>query len=338
MRRGTRVLHSVKPATSSKTPDRYECVMAITCNTCKRTISKKYPGVRCGRCCQSFHSSCAEVRDSEIKLLESNAVAWFCMSCRKLGLNLSGLISDDSDDANAVSPFFTNIILQNLKEDIIKGLSSKFKSVQESADFCSNKITDFELKLNTINNQIKIIETLKQENIELRATTAELSRKVDNLEQYSRLNNVVINNFPERSNENIFSIAKDIANTAGIDFNEEVEYGHRVPHQNRDNRQPRSIVLRFVSRRKKESFLSSAKKCKNLSTTDLKIEGPQHTIYVNDHLTPFNNYLFKKARDSFRQHGYKYIWTRNCKIFVRKSDTTGISNITSEVDISRLLS
>lgn len=97
---------------------------------------------------------------------------------------MSGLISKDSDDNNAVSPFLLNSILQTLKENIIKELSSKLESVEESAAFCLKIIIDFELKLNTINNQIKVIEIYFFLNNELKAITAELSKIIDNLEQY----------------------------------------------------------------------------------------------------------------------------------------------------------
>ena len=51
------------------------------------------------------------------------------------------------------------------------------------------------------------------------------------------------------------------------------------------------------------------------------------------HLTSLNKQLFRDAKVKKRSLGYKYLWIRNGKIFIRKTDTSQAIAITSDEDI-----
>ena len=60
-------------------------------------------------------------------------------------------------------------------------------------------------------------------------------------------------------------------------------------------------------------------------------------VFINHDLTTENQSLYKKTRDFKKQENYKFAWvSHEGKIFLRKSDTSKILNITSEEVLKKL--
>lgn len=60
--------------------------MAITCNVCKKTISKKSAGLQCtGTCGEEFHPRCAGFTIDQYKTLQDDTfgVESKCICCRR---------------------------------------------------------------------------------------------------------------------------------------------------------------------------------------------------------------------------------------------------------------
>ena len=99
---------------------------------------------------------------------------------------------------------------------------------------------------------------------------------------------------------------------------EDVDIAHRLPK--RKNNTPPAIVLKFVRRSVKFDFM---KKWKQASPTVASFGGTgSDRVYVSDHLATRTKELFFEARKLKKTCGYKYVWTRDSKIFVRKTDTS----------------
>ena len=56
----------------------------------------------------------------------------------------------------------------------------------------------------------------------------------------------------------------------------------------------------------------------------MKIEGLSDNLYINEHLTLSNKILYKEVRAAAKAKNYKFFWTKNGSIFVRKSDTSRV--------------
>lgn len=54
------------------------------------------------------------------------------------------------------------------------------------------------------------------------------------------------------------------------------------------------------------------------TTAGLGVDSDTHRFYVNERLTRMNRQLFYKAREEALRTRWKYVWTRDGKIFVRK--------------------
>ena len=102
----------------------------------------------------------------------------------------------------------------------------------------------------------------------------------------------------------------------------------RVASFNKDNKRPRAIVVKLCSTRRRDEIYSAvARYNKNhannkLNTSLLGMGGDSSLIYVSEHLSPLNKSLHYAARQKATQLGFKFIWVRNGRIFMRKNETS----------------
>ena len=89
--------------------------------------------------------------------------------------------------------------------------------------------------------------------------------------------------------------------------------------------------MKFLSRRTRNQFFSNRNKLKGKTAKDIKFNGCDNKIYVNESLTRHNGNIFRATRNQLRPKGYKYIWTVNGVTMARandKSETIAIKSIT----------
>lgn len=56
-------------------------------------------------------------------------------------------------------------------------------------------------------------------------------------------------------------------------------------------------------------------------------------IYINEHLTLENLQIFLEAKKKGKENNSKFIWTKDCKIFMRKSEKSKTKIIKNKKDI-----
>ncbi|KAJ8937221.1 hypothetical protein NQ318_005925 [Aromia moschata] len=266
---------------------------------------------------------------------------WKCQIC--LGSSCSTVSDEDMVNDN-VSPNISSDRITNFMSDVKSQLESLRKAqdkLVDSVTFCSDKVTDFEASLKQISDNMKIIENLKQSNENLKQQVCKLTSKVNELEQYSRLNNIEIQGVPVKNNENVLNIVENITKFLNVKIDPtQVEYAHRVQSQKRDNtNNVKNIIVRFTSRKLKDEVLSAVKTKRQaigLTSPGLKIEGVSQRLFLNEHLTSENKLLFKEARDAAKTKKYKYVWVKNCNIYVRKTDDSRVKSIRSLDDVNSI--
>ena len=157
---------------------------------------------------------------------------------------------------------FTNI--QNDKLDkltnITQNLESKLNGIQQ-------KMVEDENKLNQLE------EEKKQLRDEMVQKTNMLVFQLDRQEQYIR-ENILTYGIEENKEDNddgekvLFRLADELQ----IDLEDnEIQRVHRLGQKRRNNENPRPIIARFVSYKKRNEFLTNKRDLKN-------IDGKQHTM------------------------------------------------------------
>lgn len=218
--------------------------------------------------------------------------------------------------------------ITNSKKELVQENKEEFKALQqelESLKKSMSVISDSFDDLRTAH------ATLVTENKELRKQNELLSHQVQELDQYSRLNNLEIRGVPQTQGEDCLKIIQKIGDKIGSSVKvEDIDAVHRVSTRDAGKR---NLIVRFCSRAKRTDFLRKARKAR-LTTGKLGFSGSNDTaIYVNEHLTPLNKKLFAMALEQKKQTRWLYLWTENCVIKARKNADGKVFRIRSESDL-----
>ena len=155
----------------------------------------------------------------------------------------------------------------------------------------------------------------------------ELERRVDDLEQYSRMDDLMISGLAtthktysraaagsgvdeeptldeQESLEN--QVIKFLAGRDMILDPNMISTCHTLPRKE-GNTKP-LIIMRFANRKAKMELLSQTSKLKRTS------------VYLNDHLTKRNAEIARAARILKKQEKIHATWTRSCKIWIKPTE------------------
>ena len=209
------------------------------------------------------------------------------------------------------------------------------------------------VKSQAINNTAEIAQ-IKLENTELRNVNASLNndnnslaeqvnnidslvkrhdKHLNGIEQYLRVNNLEVVGLPVADDPGVsventlLEIFNKIPDLNGVITEDDIDISHVIP----SNRSDKKIVAvcRFVSRKTKIKILEAKKKCRDFKFKD-------EFIFINDHLSPINRHLFALASGKKKQLGYKFLWTKQGSIFMRKDEHAEVILIDDEATLDGL--
>lgn len=225
----------------------------------------------------------------------------------------------------------------------LKDLKSEISEMRESMQSINQQYEEF---TSQHQSSVKTIQDLRNENNDMRSTLATLGNRVNHLEQQARIANIEIQCVPEKKNENLLTIVTDLAKVIQCELKpENIVKCTRVAKFDPAGARPRSVVVQLSSPAVRDKFLASAfaynksinKTEDKLNTTNLGIGGEKRPIYVLEQLSPTNKALHAATRSKAKSKGYKYVWTRYGKIYVRKSDDSDRIWVKDENSLDKLV-
>lgn len=226
-------------------------------------------------------------------------------------------------------------LLDENLDGMIEALSEKLKTKLENIGLGEHvQLSESVTFLSKEYNSMKAKQAeLTASNNELLARNAALEKRVAELEQYSRLNNIEIKGVPVTEGEDCHAILQCMANAVECPVEPtDIDIVHRVPTASK-NQNEKNIIVRFCSREKKNDFLRKARKAK-LCTSNIGFSGKTDVpVFVNEHLTFDNKKLFAKALALKKEHHWKFLWTDNCRIKARKTHDSKVFRIATERDL-----
>ena len=118
----------------------------------------------------------------------------------------------------------------------------------------------------------------------------------------------------------------------------------RIAKINNKNPRPRSIVVRFNSKRSRDNFLAANikfnKKAKSptdkLNSSQLGLGGEKKPVFVAEHLSPAQKSLHAASRVRAKELGYKFVWVRGGRIYMRKTESSEYKLIKNTEELSVL--
>lgn len=203
--------------------------------------------------------------------------------------------------------------------------TEEVEDIKKSLDFLSEEVTTVRVQQKQLLDLLEEVKLLRFQNAEKDRRIAGLERRVDELEQYTRMNDVVITGLQikprsyaravaadsgEPSEQEARSVEQQVASylqSKGIEMaREHIEACHPLPMKNSERP---VIIMRFNNRKSKIALLKQGRKLKGSN------------VFINDHLTKKNADIAKKARYLRKQQKIQHTWVTNCKVFIKLNGT-----------------
>nr|XP_054757345.1 uncharacterized protein LOC129263460 [Lytechinus pictus] len=217
--------------------------------------------------------------------------------------------------------------LQKLNKTLTSQLN-EIKSGQDelrkSAEFFSDKVDELICEMKRLSSENA---SMKKENEDLKAKMTTLEHQVNDLDQYHRRINLEVAGVPEKEGDNV--------REAVLHINDDIDVTHRLG-QRREGGPARSIIVRFTNRRMRDTLYSGRKKLRETSTRQLGSSRDEEKVFLNENLAPAKKSLLKKANDERKKAGYKFLWTGNGTILVRKTPNVPPVAIHREEDLNKI--
>lgn len=230
--------------------------------------------------------------------------------------------------------------LRSMLRDVVSAelrpVREEIREIQKSLSFILEEHTSLKRQLDNTNADNAV---LNERCGTLEVRLAGLERDIIQQQQWARLQNLEIQGVPEETAESLPDVITKLADHIGVPLlPDEIEFVHRVQPRRSISGRPRSIVLRLRQRATKDKLLSAARACRDLSAAVVGVGGAKSGVYVyiNEHLTQLNKTLLRDCKSKARQCSYKFVWTKNCRIYVRKSEKTPPILIASDVDLKKI--
>ena len=216
-------------------------------------------------------------------------------------------------------------------EDDIEEIKKSMKRMAEELTSVRKEVTSVGEKQTELTQLVAEITELKLLVKEKDEKIIDLQSKVEELQQYTRREDVVINglDLKARSYSRVVVTGGHVAEDAQpedlitlemqvisflkskdihLDPNQ-ISACHTLPLKEKGKGKP-AVIMRFVNRKHKADLLRQGKKLKGTN------------VYINDHLTQKNGEIAKQARFLKKQKKIQATWTRECSVFIRLNGDT----------------
>ena len=233
---------------------------------------------------------------------------------------------------------FANKMEKKLEQiwDQMKMQKEEINELQKSQIFISKEYETMKKKMDETKqiekNNSHQLKNIENECEEIKNKLLAKETELDNLEQYGRRENLEFHGVPVQQNENTNKIIQNLLKRINLDINEnEISTSHRL-NSNKENIPP-PIIVRFSKRDTRNKIYANKRKFNAVTNFGIP---EMNNLYINENLTKKRSELLAKTRKAKYEAKYKYLWTKNGNIFVRKSDQAQSLHIKSEQDIAKI--
>jgi hypothetical protein len=311
-------------------------VKMADCSVCKKSSGQLRHKISCSDCKNLCHLNCVNLSKDDVDYLAAEEQIWRCPPCTKLRKrSMSADASGGSDSSSLMTEVLNK--LSEAAEDrkrIEAEINKAFEFVSEQVTEQKNALKDQSAKLSEYLEQI---DSLRLENVNLKKKVAELELRLEDNEQYTRSNTVEIQGIPEKPNEDVYEVVRQVGVALDMTFSRDaIDVCHRLGKRP-DSNHPAGIIVKFVRREVKQTMLEKRRVKRNLNTKDVGFtQTTAEPVYINESLSPAKRRLLAAARAVKKEKNYTYLWVRNGKIFLRKNPGDSVIVITSMEQIAKL--
>ncbi|XP_044757739.1 uncharacterized protein LOC123315900 [Coccinella septempunctata] len=259
-------------------------------------------------------------------------ITWECTECtqNKRRSIVREISSDDEDNPDEDERITIGDIMREMRSNhervtmdmqifrrevtqTLQFLSDSFEELKQENKLIKEKLEGEQKKLNIANARIKVLE-----------------ERMDEIEQASRNRNIILTNVPTQESENTNELVRKIVQTVHVDLSGEEFVSARI------SRKPNApILVKLKTEDTRRKILEKRKTYGTLRMNDCGFQ-QENIVYFNEDLPRYKQELYAKARNFKKEHQYAYVWVKDGKIFIRKTEAARPLHIRSEKDLEHL--
>lgn len=226
-----------------------------------------------------------------------------------------------------------------------KTMEEDIEEIKNSMNFLTEEVTKIAKQQATIVDLMQEIKTLKNIVKERDKTIVEMERRLNDVEQYTRMEDVIISGLKvkQRSYARAAAEGRSEGEDAPLEDQQtletqviqffaskdiEIDPNNLVACHTflrKDRNVIPSIIIRFGNRKHKAELMKQGKKLRGSD------------VYINEHLTKKNAEIAREARLLRKQNKIKSTWTRNCKVLIKlNGDTPETAKVITVRDVKEL--
>lgn len=195
--------------------------------------------------------------------------------------------------------------------------------IKRSLDMLTEEVSVVRQQQKTIMSLVEEVKALRLQNIEKDKRIMSLENRVADLEQYTRMNDIILTglvvkprsyanavatlNEGETNEKDATSVEQQVTaflHSTGIELDRDnIEACHTLPRRNKIDKP--AIIIRFTNRKHKIELLKQGRRLRGTN------------VYLNEHLTKKNADIARMARLLRKQKKLQSTWTANYKIFIK---------------------
>ncbi|KAL4720127.1 hypothetical protein ACJJTC_018334 [Scirpophaga incertulas] len=226
---------------------------------------------------------------------------------------------------------------------LISTLNDTICKLTSRIDSCEGRVSNLEDRLAVLENNRAVSDKTLLTMIE------QLKADLNDREQDLLQNNIQISCVPQPNGENLTHTVITLAKKLGVDLLEQeivsaVRVGRAaaavpaIDGAPASVERPKLIVVRLARRAVKDQLLQAARVRRSTTTEGTGLPGPPVRFYVNERLTRISRLVFRRAREEARRLSWRYVWSRDGRVFARRDDNEPRHSLRSEADIDRVFS
>ncbi|XP_061725396.1 uncharacterized protein LOC133531281 [Cydia pomonella] len=238
----------------------------------------------------------------------------------------------------------------------LAGMRQELSSMNINLEKLSNTVSGLDDRLTSLEQRVQVLEDQPAQPDDVHNDIKGLMDTVDRLklelndrDQELLATEVEITGIVETSNESPVHLAVLVAQKLGVEMeSKDVVSAERVGMKRGPNDadssegsdgsagRPRALVVRLARRFHRDNLLRAARRARGADTSGFDLPGPPRRFYVNERLTRTNRQLFYKARHEGSRLNWRYIWTRDGRIYARRQPNTQSHRVRSEDDLIKI--
>lgn len=324
------------------------------CDLCDKGITKRSPGLECGKCGKIVHGNqvCSGLSAKQLAALRnSDSLEWTCDECSRVTPNRksSFIIPEDEEEDDDIQ----NIAVQESSgaidvKKLLRDITSEVRKIirkenvlfEETLNYFGKKLEDFGDKIDAFAGRIDDVEKKqtflfnKSKHLETKITTLEV--QIRRMEQTVLDKMVEISGIPKTANEDITLITKNVAKVLTVDDNDVIVVKRIEGKPGADG----SLLVELKTEASAALWAQASKRetspiLAEHVVPNIKGEVAISKIMVRRALSKANKTLLWKAQQKLRPT-FKYVWFQAGKVLARKEDKDKIIVIWCEEDLAHI--